>query len=267
MKTVVLANQKGGVGKSAVACQLAYYFALHLNLRVLVIDFDHQRNTSKALRTGGLCTVSTLTSTKIFTADGASVEHAEFVLVAGDADLIKMEKKAAEHNSFASRLLAFLKDAGPHFDICIIDTNPNPDIRQLASLVVADYVLSPLQLNQEAIDGIGDLLNHENIGIRKIQATINKKLELIGILPNLVEPTPFQRDNMRDLSKAFPKLLIPMAPLPGFAAIKKTTAIPEAQAAGLPVWKVGKTSARDAWAQMRPVFDKIADTMGVKNGA
>ena len=68
------------------------------------------------------------------------------------------------------------------------------DIRQLASLVVGDFVLSPLQLNQEAIDGIGDLLNHDNIGIRKIKATINKKLELIGILPNIVEPTPFQRD-------------------------------------------------------------------------
>ncbi|HBI9827839.1 TPA: hypothetical protein LAF97_005002, partial [Escherichia coli] len=110
-----------------------------------------------------------------------------------------------------------------------------------------------------------DLLNHENIGIRKIQATLNKKLQLIGILPNIVEPTPFQRDNFRDLSKAFAKLLIPLEN--GFAAVKKTTAIPEAQAAGLPVWKLGKTSARDAWSQMRPVFEKIATTMGVEQHA
>lgn len=264
MKTLVLANQKGGVGKSAVAVQFAYFVADVLKKRVLVIDFDHQRNSTKAIRTGNLATVSAITSSQLLTAkvDPSQIEDAEFVLVPGDPGLIKMEKQAAEHNAFATNLYTFLAGIGERFDLCIIDTNPNPDIRQLASLVVSDFVLSPLQLNQEAIDGIGDLLNHENIGIRKIQATINKKLQLIGILPNIVEPTPFQRDNFRDLSAAFAKLLIPVEN--GFAAIKKTTAIPEAQAAGVPVWKIDKTSARNAWAHIRPVFTKIATDMGVE---
>jgi chromosome partitioning protein len=148
------------------------------------------------------------------------------------------------------------------FDVCLIDTNPNPDIRQLAALVVSDFVLSPLQLNQEAIDGIGQLLNNERLGLRRIKAKINPKLELIGILPNMVEPTPFQRDNFRELSSQFAKLLIPLEG-GGFAAIKKTTAAPEAQAAGLPVWKLNKTSAREAWAQMKPIFEKISTIMGV----
>lgn len=43
MKTVVFANQKGGVGKSAILDQLAYYFVLQRQLRVVVIDFDHQK--------------------------------------------------------------------------------------------------------------------------------------------------------------------------------------------------------------------------------
>ncbi|KLB48412.1 chromosome partitioning protein, partial [Xanthomonas euvesicatoria] len=81
-------------------------------------------------------------------------------------------------SEYATNLLSALTEIAPHFDICLIDTNPNPDIRQLASLVVADYVVSPIQLNQEAIDGIGDLLNHPKLGIRKIKATINKKLTL-----------------------------------------------------------------------------------------
>jgi chromosome partitioning protein len=123
-------------------------------------------------------------------------------------------------------------------------------------------VLCPLQLNQEAIDGIGMLLNHENIGIKKIQATLNPKLHFIGVLPNMVEPTPFQRENFKDLTTHFSKLLIPLST--GFAAIKKTTAIAEAQAVGLPVWKMGKTSARDAWTQMKPVFEKIASVMEIK---
>ena len=49
MKTLVLANQKGGVGKSAVATLLAHYFAQH-GQRVLAIDLDHQGNFSKPLR-------------------------------------------------------------------------------------------------------------------------------------------------------------------------------------------------------------------------
>lgn len=131
--------------------------------------------------------------------------------------------------------------------------------------MVSDFVLSPLQLNQEAIDGIGELLNHENIGIRKIKATINKKLEFIGILPNMVEPTPFQRNNFRDLATSFAQLLIPIGS--GYAAIKKTTAVPEAQAAGLPIWKLNKTSARVAWNHIRPIFKHIATRIGVsENG-
>lgn len=262
MKTIVLANQKGGVGKSAVAVQLAYFFRLILNKRVLVIDFDHQRNTSKAIRTGEIAKVSQLSASRLLSVKVEGIEDDDFILVAADnTELLRMEKQPTMHNSFATNLQSFLKAVDDQFDVCIIDTNPNPDIRQLAALVVSNFVLSPLQLNQEAIDGIGDLLNHDNIGIRKIQATINPKLQLIGILPNLVEPTPFQRENFRDLSTHFAKLLIPLGS--GFAAIKKTTAVPESQAVGLPIWKLGKTSGRDAWIQIKPVFEQIAITMGV----
>lgn len=263
MKTIVLANQKGGVGKSALVVQLAYFFHLMMGKRVLVLDLDHQRNSSKSIKTGGLATVSQMPASRLLSAKVSGVEDVGFLLVSADnAELLKMEKQADKHNSFATNLQAFLQAVDKDFDVCIIDTNPNPDIRQLAALVVSDYVLSPLQLNQEAIDGIGDLLNHDTIGIRKIKAAINPKLKLIGILPNLVEPTPFQRDNFRELSTHFAKLLIPM--VTGFAAIKKTTAIPEAQAAGVPVWKLGKTSGRDAWVQIKPVFEKIASIMEIK---
>lgn len=263
MKTVVLANQKGGVGKSAVTVQLAYFFHFILGKRVLVIDMDHQRNTTKAIETGGLAVVSHIQASQLLTTKVSRVESANFVLITADnAPLLKMEKQADQHNYFATNLQTFLKSIDQDFDVCLIDTNPNPDIRQLASLVVSDFVLSPLQLNQEAIDGIGDLLNHDNIGIWKIKAVLNPKLKLIGILPNLVEPTPFQRDNMRALCAQFVKLLIPLEV--GFAAIKKTTAIPEAQTVGLPVWKLGKTSGRQAWLQIKPVFEKIASIMEIQ---
>jgi chromosome partitioning protein len=262
MKTYVLANQKGGVGKSALAVQFAFFLTLLKGLRVLFLDLDHQRNSSKAIRTSGLATISQIPASRVLTQKVSGVEEEKFVLLAADnIELLRMERQETMHNTFANNLHSFLQAVDGDFDICIIDTNPNPDIRQLSALVVSDFVLSPIQLNQEAIDGIGDLLNHENIGIKKIQATLNPKLQLIGILPNLVEPTPFQRENFRDLSAAYAKLLIPMET--GFAAIKKSTAVPESQAAGLPIWKLGKTSGREAWTQIKPVFEKIASFAGV----
>lgn len=262
MKTIVLANQKGGVGKSAVAVQLAYFFRQKMEKRVLVIDFDHQRNATKAFKTGGIATISLIESSKLLSREVKGVEDEPFVVCPADnAELLKMEKQADKHSLFATNLQFFLQAVNDDFDVCIIDTNPNPDIRQLSALVVSDYLLSPIQLNQEAIDGIGDLLNHDFIGIRKIQATINPGLQLIGILPNLVESTPFQKENLRDLSTHFAKLLIPVGK--GYAAIKKSTAIPEAIAQGLPVWQLGKTSGRDAWTQMKPIFEKIASVMEI----
>lgn len=263
MKTIVFANQKGGVGKTAVLVQLAYYFSLSLKQRVLVLDLDHQRNTTKAIMTGQLGVVSMSSASHVFEGRVATIETGNLVLVSADKrELLALEKQGGRHNSFATNLQAFLKSIEDDFDLVLIDTNPNPDIRQLSALVVSDFVLSPLQLNQEAIDGIGSLLNDEKIGIRKIKSVINPKLELIGILPNLVEPTPFQRDNLKQLSVHYAKLLIPMTS-GGFAAIKKSTAIAEAQAVGLPVWKLGKTSGREAWAQLKPVFDQIWSIVGV----
>ena len=264
MKTLVLANQKGGVGKSAVVCSYAYYLALQRGLQVLVVDLDHQQNTSKTLRTGGIAQTAGISSSKVLSNKTAAsqVQKGNLVLVPGDPDLKRMERKSAEHNQFATNLMQFLRAVADRFDICIVDTNPNPDIRQLASLVVADYVLSPLQLNQEAIDGIGSLLNDDMIGVRKIQTTLNKKLQLIGMLPNMVEPTPFQKENFAALCQAFGKLLIPM-PGGGFAAIKKTTAIAEAQASGLPLWKSGKSTGAAAWAHIRSVYEVIAKKMEI----
>ena len=246
-----------------MVCAYAYYLALQRSLRILVVDLDHQQNTSKTLITGAIAKNAGVSSSRLLTDRAAekNIPEGNLVLVPGDADLKRMERKAPEHNQFATNLQNFLRKVADRFDICIIDTNPNPDIRQLASLVVADYVLSPLQLNQEAIDGIGSLLNDDMIGVRKIQATLNKKLQLIGMLPNMVEPTPFQKENFAELCKAFGSKLLIAMPGGGFAAIKKTTAVAEAQASGLPLWKSGKSTGVAAWSQMRPVFEVIAQKM------
>ncbi len=281
MKTLVLANQKGGVGKSAIACQLAY-FAVQSGLRVLVLDLDHQRNCSQPIMRSGRAVVAQRTMSEIMTGQHTEMPTGAFVVVQGDDQLITLERQPERHNDFVNAFSDFLFKVGDRFDLCIIDTNPNPDIRYVAALVTANYLLSPVELNQEAIDGIGSLLHHPRFGYHKIKSVMNQGLELIGILPNLVEATPFQRSNLTQLVTQYASLLIPLDDSGlRFASIPARTAIAESQAAGVPLWllrqavppdQVGKvdaasmpvrTAARDAWRDIKPSFVAIANRMGL----
>jgi len=266
MKVLTPAIQKGGTGKSAITVQLAYYLHLVKGLRVLVLDLDHQGNSSKSLMMGAKALQSRTMASELFKSRVEDIEASDFLLISADAsELRTLEQNPDSHNDYATNLKASLTAIGAQFDLCIIDVNPNPDIRQLAALVVSDFVVSPVQLAQESIDGIGDMLNDPGIGIRRIQATINPRLKLLGLLPNLVEPTPFQKQNFVDLARHYGQLLIPMDT--GYASIKKSTAVFEAQAAGIPIWSLGKTSAREAWKGIRPVFDKLMQLMDLETAS
>lgn len=263
MKTLVLANQKGGVGKSAIGCQLAYYLAQH-GKRVLFLDFDHQKNSTKPIIKSNRATVTNFTVSQLLEGKEITLPKANFVLVPGDDTLSNLERQPDKHNGFVNTLKNFLGSVNDQFDICIIDTNPNPDIRYAAALITANFILSPIQLNQEAIDGIGSLLNHQRYGYHKIKAALNPGLELIGILPNMVEPTPFQRANFKQLVEHFSKLLILIDQVnQKFAFIPKRSAIAEAQAEGAFLADIKKTSARDAWREIKNSFDIIIQRMAI----
>ena len=263
MKTLVLANQKGGVCKSAIGTQLAFY-ASACGLRVLYIDLDHQKNSTKPLLLSKLAVAAPFESSQLQTLSVTPALEGRFVVVPGDELLTNLERMPDTHNAFANNLARLLATNGANFDLCVIDTNPTPDIRYGAALVVTDYVLSPIQLNQEALDGIARLLTHHRYGIHKIKAAINAKLDLIGLLPNLVEATPFQRANLIQLAQRYAHLLIELTPgSKRYAFVPKRTAIAEAQAQaeGVPLNATKKTSGRDAWVDIQPIFDAILQRM------
>lgn len=268
MKTLVLANQKGGVGKTAVATLLAHYLAAR-GFRTLVIDLDHQANLTRPLRVSGKPVVSASTADKVLTDAGTSVEDAPFVLMPSSQALLALERAREFHNTFATNLRDFLRAMDDRFDFCIIDTNPNPDIRVVAALVSADFALSPIQLNQESIEGIRALLTHERVGVERIRQTLNPKLRFLGIVPTLVEPTPFQRKNLLKLVEvsALRQMLLSLVDEPqsgaDYALIPKRSVIAEAQAAGVFLADIkGQTAARDTWREVLPVIARIAHLMG-----
>jgi chromosome partitioning protein len=258
MKTLVLANQKGGVGKSAVATLLAHYFA-QKKQRVLAIDLDHQGNFAQPLAMSKRPVLASITADRLLTSPGARVAAEPFVLVPASDALMGLERQPAQHTPFAQAFRGFLRSAAPQFDVCIIDTNPNPDIRVIAALASADYLLSPIQLNQEAIDGVRALLHHQRVGYHKIKAVLNPKLTLLGLLPTLVEPTPFQRANFVALIERHHSLMIPLSDKAGdYARIPRRSSITEAQAEGFVLWEMKKTAARETWAEIEPSIRHLA---------
>jgi chromosome partitioning protein len=271
MKTLVLANQKGGVGKSAVATLLTHYLAQQ-GQRVLAVDLDHQGNFSKPVRLSGKADVLGVSADTLLTEPGdvsvaalrASPSSRPVIVVPSSSGLMTLERQRELHNDFGTNLRNFLRgvsaDAQLGFDVCVIDTNPNPDIRLISALASADFVLSPIQLNQEALDGVAALLNHQRVGLRKIKVVLNPTLNFIGLLPTLVEATPFQKANYLGLIARYQLLMIPLSPKTGhFACIPKRSVIAEAQASGEVMWTLKKTAARDTWNEIAPSLARITE--------
>jgi chromosome partitioning protein len=273
VKTLVLANQKGGVGKSAIATLFAQHQA-RLGRRVLAIDLDHQGNLSRPLGKSGKAVVSAITSDQLLTGKATALEGTDaFVLIPAGNGLQGLERQPRRHGAFIAHLRRFLHSVDDRFDVCVIDTNPNPDIRVVAALACADHVLSPIQLNQESRDGIAKFLLDSRVGLVFIQAALNPRLRFLGLLPNLVEPTPFQRANQAQLlaTDAYRERLLALVDPPSaeehYARIPKRSAVAEAQAAGALLWeRKDKTAWRDAWAEIRPVMDRIGELMELDHG-
>ncbi len=109
------------------------------------------------------------------------------------------------------------------------------------------------------MDGVHGLLNHDRVGVRKIKALLNPKLQLIGLLPAMVESIPFQKANSVQVIQQYRPLMIQVGTRPGeFAFVPRRSAIAEAQASGAVLWEMKKTAARDAWKEIEPGIARIA---------
>ncbi len=259
MKTFAIANQKGGVGKSTVSRNLAF-FAIDRGLRVLCVDFDAQKNFSKTLRSlrerevGDRGEdVQSLTASALF--DGQSIKlkplacGAMAALVAADRELVDVASRPLEDLHAPRRALAKL---AKNFDVCIVDTAPALGNPLYAALIAADYVVCPCTMDQDAIDGLGDLF--EDIA-RVKQLEWNSELVTLGLLANRVNNRrAFDRNALDQLRAELGDAMMD-AVLYDRAATQ--------YAKDRPVWRVrsGESqmlAAREMKAVCSEIFDKAA---------
>lgn len=272
MKKLYIGVQKGGVGKSTNACQLALY-ARNLGYRVLVIDFDDQGNTTKFFKRNGEAVPLAKTVTEIMFQTNISMDtnigSRGFNILEADGQFnnilveqarvkIEHEGELTEKSSIAHQHFAnFLASMDAHYDLCIIDGPPSLDIRVTIALTLADAVLSPIQLSQESIEGMSATLYGQR-GVLNIKTVFNAKLNFLGFLPNMVEATDKHREALTELSERIGEhfltdnegriLLMPLR-----------QSIRECQKEGIPIAQLAKTNtmARTTWASVRKVFDIV----------
>ena len=179
-RIISIANQKGGVGKTTTAVNLATALAA-VRKRVLLIDFDPQGNAttgigiySKKLNTS----YDLLTKTKTLSEVILNTNIPGLSLIPASIDLVGAEIELVQVNGRERILKEALAPYDQMFDYIIIDSPPSMGILSLNALVAASGVLVPLQCEYYALEGLSYLLGSVN----RIRTTYNNSLSVFGIV-------------------------------------------------------------------------------------
>jgi len=178
-KTVVFANQKGGVGKTTTAANLGAYVA-EAGKKVLLIDFDPQGNLSSCVgadrNKAGIYEVI-VGKTEIYKAlqhsamEGMDILSSNINLTGANVELINVENREYYLKNSLSEIKA-------EYDYIFIDCPPSLGVLTLNGLTASDSVIIPLQCEYFALEGLSLLLQT----VKSVQKELNKTLSIDGIL-------------------------------------------------------------------------------------
>lgn len=202
---IVIANQKGGVGKTTTAINLSAACAMK-GKRVLLLDLDPQSNSSLTFLEAGAVNGSAF---ELFTEMQEPWDNFIYQtkvknldVVPSKINLAKLEAKLVGDFDAIFRLRDRFEQIKSNYDLIFVDTPPTLGLITVNALVAAQYVLIPIQSSYFALEGTDDLLET----IEKVRSRPNPELELLGVLVTLFDKrTSLSKDVEAHIRQVFGK--------------------------------------------------------------
>jgi len=224
---IAVTNQKGGVGKTTSAVNIAFFLA-KAGKTTLLIDFDPQGNATSGLGVDKQALEATMTEVlqeKVPLIDIIlPTKHKNLSLAPATPHLANTEVELAQAERRFIRLRTAIESL-EEYDFVIIDCPPSLSLLTVNGLIAAQHVLLPVQAEFYALEGLGQLLET----MKLVRKNMNPTLELLGVLPTMMDSrTTLSGQVLEEIKKHFPGKVFDH-PIP------RNIRLAEAPSHGLPV--------------------------------
>jgi chromosome partitioning protein len=250
---IAVTNQKGGVGKTTTAVNLAYFLS-KLGKKTLLIDFDPQGNATSGLGIEKQELKFTMTDVMLEVAPLLDAiiptKYDNLSLAPTNSYLANTEVQLAQAEKRFIRLKAAIESVEGQFDVIIIDSPPSLSLLTVNGLIAAKHVLLPVQTEFYALEGLGQLLET----MRLVRKGMNPALELLGVLPTMIDSrTTLSSQVHEEIKKHFPGKVFN-------SVIPRNIRVAEAPSHGLPIGVYDKFSkgARAYKALAKEVIERAS---------
>lgn len=204
-KIISIVNQKGGVGKTTTAVNLASCLA-RAGKKTLLIDADPQSNATSGLgiqkQTISYSIYDAMIGRKVFSELPMKTEYNSLFLIPSNNDLTGAEIDLIDMEKREGKMKEVLEQLATEYDFLIIDCPPSLGLITVNSLVASNSVIIPIQCEYYALEGLSQLLNT----IERVRTNFNEKLSIEGILLTMADlRTNLANQVIEEVKKFFPE--------------------------------------------------------------